>query len=126
MMTIKQADIEDAPDILALQKLAYRSEADIYGDDLIPPINQSIEEIQAEFAGRLCLKVSAESEMIVGSVRAHMKEGTCFIGRLIVHPDAQNHGIGTALMLDLEKRFPQEEPVSLSETRLSGIPQGKS
>jgi ribosomal protein S18 acetylase RimI-like enzyme len=112
-MMIKQADMEDAQEILVLQKLAYRSEADIYGDDLIPPMTQSIEEIQAEFAERLCLKVEAESGLIVGSVRAQVKEGTCFIGRLLVHPDFQNHGIGTALMLEMEKRFPQAERFEL-------------
>lgn len=112
-MVIKQADIEDAPDILALQKLAYRSEADLYGDDQIPPMMQGIDEIQVELAERLCLKASAEGDMIVGSVRAQMKEGTCLIGRLIVDPNVQNQGIGTALMLELEKRFRQAERFEL-------------
>lgn len=112
-MVIKQANIEDAPDILALQKLAYRSEADLYGDDQIPPMMQTIDEIQGELAERLCLKASAEGGMIVGSVRAQMKEGACLIGRLIVHPNFQNQGIGTALMLELEKRFRQAERFEL-------------
>jgi ribosomal protein S18 acetylase RimI-like enzyme len=103
-MMIKQADMEDAQEILALQKLSYRSEADIYGDDLIPPMTQSIEEMQAEFAERFCLKAEAESGLIVGSVRAQIKEGTCFIGRLPVHPDFQNHSIGTALMREIKSR----------------------
>lgn len=32
-------------------------------------------------------------------------EGSCFIGRLIVHPDFQNRGIGTGLMNKIERRF---------------------
>lgn len=44
-MMIKQADIKDAQEILALQKLSYRTEADIYGDDLIPPMTQNLREI---------------------------------------------------------------------------------
>ena len=40
---------------------------------------------------------------IVGSVRAHVREGTCFVGRLIVHPDFQNRGIGTGLLNELER-----------------------
>lgn len=51
--------------------------------------------------------------MIVGSVRAQIKEGTCFIGRLLVHPNFQNQGIGTALMREMEKRFPQAERFEL-------------
>ena len=32
-------------------------------------------------------------------------EDTCYIGRLIVHPDYQNQGIGTALMSEIEDKF---------------------
>ncbi len=42
---------------------------------------------------------------IIGSVRAYTKEGTCYIGRLIVHPDFQNRGIGTDLMNEIERIF---------------------
>jgi ribosomal protein S18 acetylase RimI-like enzyme len=41
----------------------------------------------------------------IGSVRANVKEGTCYIGRLIVHPDFQKRGIGTRLMSEMEKVF---------------------
>jgi ribosomal protein S18 acetylase RimI-like enzyme len=30
---------------------------------------------------------------------------TCFIGKLIVHPDFQNRGIGSKLLTDIEKRL---------------------
>ena len=43
--------------------------------------------------------------VIVGSVRAEAKKGTCFIGRLIVSPDFQNRGIGTRLLTEVEKKF---------------------
>jgi GNAT superfamily N-acetyltransferase len=39
-------------------------------------------------------------------------EDTCHIGRLIVHPDWQNRGIGTRLMIEVEKIYPE---VSLFE-----------
>lgn len=112
-MIINLASREDAPEILVLQKLSYRSEADIYHDDQLPPLTQSLGEIQAEFTEKLCLKASVEGEIIVGSVRAQMKAGACLIGRLVVHPNFQNHGIGTALMLELEKRFPQAKRFEL-------------
>jgi GNAT superfamily N-acetyltransferase len=43
--------------------------------------------------------------MIVGSVRAYEKDGSCYIGRLIVHPGYQNKGIGKKLMKAIEKCF---------------------
>ena len=42
---------------------------------------------------------------IVGSVRAYAKEETCFIGKLIVHPEYQNQGIGTKLLQEIENVF---------------------
>ena len=103
-MIVEQATVQDAAEILALQKLAYRDEAKIYGDYSIPPLTQTVEEIEAEFDCQLFLKASADGGM-VGSVRAYMMQGTCFIGRLIVHPDYQNQGIGTRLMFEIEEYF---------------------
>ena len=34
-----------------------------------------------------------------------MTEGTCFIGKLIVHPEFQNQGIGTKLLKEIEYHF---------------------
>lgn len=46
-----------------------------------------------------------DNEKVVGSVRAFKKEGTCYIGRLIVHPNHQNKGIAKKLMEAIEKHF---------------------
>ena len=40
---------------------------------------------------------------IIESVRACSREGTCYIGRVMVHPDFQNRGIGTRLMNEIER-----------------------
>ncbi len=41
-MEIERAIISDAEEILSLQKLAYRSEAEIYNDFNIPPLVQTL------------------------------------------------------------------------------------
>ena len=102
---ITQAVIEDAAEVLSLQKLAYQSEADIYQDYSIPPLIQTLAEIKAEFDSRLFLKVTTAGR-IIGSVRAYLQDETGYIGRLIVHPDFQNRGIGTKLMQAIEQQFP--------------------
>ena len=104
IMNFEQATIDDAHEILALQKLAYKSEAEIYNDFTIPPLHQTLDEIKAEFTDQRFLKV-CEKGRIVGSVRAYQKEGTCFIGKLIVHPEYQNQGIGTKLLHKIENAF---------------------
>jgi ribosomal protein S18 acetylase RimI-like enzyme len=104
-MLIEQAKVEDAEEILKLQKLAYQSEAEIHNDYSIPPLTQSIREIETEFENQIFLKASVDDRKIIGSVRAYVRQGTCFIGKLIVHPDFQNQGIGTLLMHEIERRF---------------------
>jgi hypothetical protein len=44
-MVIEKAVVNDAEKILSLQKIAYRSEAEIYDDFTIPPLKQTSEEI---------------------------------------------------------------------------------
>ena len=103
-MEIQKADAKDAREILDLQKLAYQSEAAIYDDYTIAPLTQSLDEIEADLQRQVFLKASANGK-IVGSVRGYVRDGTCFIGRLIVHPDWQNRGIGTRLMNEIEEHF---------------------
>ena len=101
---VERATASDAEEILALQKLAYRSEAEIYDDYKIPPLVQTLESIEKDFESQRFLKALMNGR-IIGSVRAYSKEGTCYIGRLIVHPDFQNRGLGTKLMNEIERIF---------------------
>mgnify|MGYP002520345010 FL=1 len=45
MITIKKAEKKDLKEILALQYLAYQSEAKLFGSMDIPPLKQTIEEV---------------------------------------------------------------------------------
>jgi len=101
---IELADITDAEAILDLQHLCYQSEAAIYGDDSIAPLLETLDQIKAEFERQVFLKAT-ENERVVGSVRAYTENETCYVGRLIVHPDSQNQGIGTKLLLSVEATF---------------------
>ena len=104
-MIIEKATVKDAEELLALQKLAYRSEAEIYHDFSLPPLVQTLEGMKKDFVNQLFLKAVTEEGRILGSVRAYAKEGTCYIGRLIVHPDFQSQGIGTKLLNGMEGVF---------------------
>jgi ribosomal protein S18 acetylase RimI-like enzyme len=101
---IVQARFEDAETILDLQKLAYRSEAAIYDDYSIAPLTQTIQNLRSEFDAKTFLKVVI-GDRIVGSVRAYQMNHTCYVERLIVHPDLQRRGLGTKLLKRIEKLF---------------------
>lgn len=101
---IERASVFDAEEILLLQKLAYRSEAEIYNDFSIEPLAQSLEQLQRQYENHIILKAVID-ETIIGSVRANDQDGTCYIGKLIVHPNHQNKGIGKMLMNAIEGLF---------------------
>lgn len=101
---VKKALYEDLEEILALQKLAYMSEAEICNDYTIPPLTQTIEGIRDDFSRQAILKIE-DNGRIIGSVRAYEKDGICYIGRVIVHPERQNKGLGKTLMKGIEDAF---------------------
>jgi ribosomal protein S18 acetylase RimI-like enzyme len=109
---ITYASTEDAVAILELQKLAYQSEAKLYNDFSIPPLIQTMEELEVDFNSKVFLKTQVESK-IIGSIRGYQSGNTCYIERLIVHPNHQGQGIGTALMESFESCFGQVQRFEL-------------
>ena len=71
-MKIEQATVGDAAEILALQKLANVSEAEIYGDFRIQPLTQTLEELLREFETHTAFKAVQEGR-IIGSVRTLLR-----------------------------------------------------
>ncbi|MBE0600947.1 MAG: GNAT family N-acetyltransferase [Firmicutes bacterium] len=101
-MKIQKATMADLPGILSLQYLAYQSEAKLLNNPDIPPLKQTLDEVAMEFANGLILKAVEEDGSLLGSVRGYAKAGTLHIGKLIVRPDLQGQGIGSALMREIE------------------------
>jgi len=101
---IEQATEDDLPEILSLQKLAFKEESDFVGDPNIKPMAQTLEDLKHEFGKEIFLKY-VEDGMILGSVRAFEEKGTCYIERMVVHPNYWGKGIGKSLMRKIERVF---------------------
>ena len=57
---IEPAAVADAAEILDLQKRAFAIEAELYQNQNIPPLTQTLEQIRAEFNDHLFLKACLE------------------------------------------------------------------
>jgi GNAT superfamily N-acetyltransferase len=111
-MHIETASLEDAPAIYDLQQKAYQTEAAIYDDYRIPPLLETLEQLQERFHCRRFLK-AIEDGRIVGSVRIFVKDATCHVERLIVYSEYRRRGIGTALLRRIEAEYPTIERFEL-------------
>ncbi|HRY30507.1 MAG TPA: GNAT family N-acetyltransferase [Elusimicrobiota bacterium] len=108
----------EAGEILALQKRAFRTEADRYRCCDIQPLKQTLEELRVEYKTKVVLK-AVVGQTIVGSVRGSQTGDLCWVEKLMVHPDFRKRGLGTALMGELERCFPTAARFGLSTAEKS-------
>ena len=114
---IKRAEYKDLQEILYLQYLAYQSEAELFGSKDIPPLKQTLAEVIEEFNNGIILKLTDENGTIIGSVRATEKNGTVYIGKLMVHPEHRCKGYGTKLLSEIESCYPDRRYELFTSTR---------
>jgi ech hydrogenase subunit C len=125
-----RADKSDAPEILALQKISYQSESELYGDDSLPALHQTLQELEHDFerapdrvaaladshgtagnghheADQIVFLKAVVNGKIIGSARGFALGETAYIRRIIVHPYFRRRGIGRRLLKEIEKAFPE-------------------
>jgi GNAT superfamily N-acetyltransferase len=117
-MRIERAAPADAGEILTVQRAAYVSEAQLYGDPFLPPLVDTLDRVLAVIKGATVLK-AVEDGRVVGAVRGQMTRATCVVGRLVGAPDRQGRGIGTALLTALHDAMPEAAAFDLSTGHLS-------
>lgn len=104
-ITIATADLADAGEILTVQRAAYVSEAQLYGDPRLPPLTETLTELRTELAGGTLVLTARCGPRLVGAVRARVRDANGHIGRLAVAPDLQGRGIGGRLLGAVEARL---------------------
>jgi GNAT superfamily N-acetyltransferase len=102
VIVIEPARPADAGEILTVQRAAYVTEAQRYGDPRLPPLTETLAEVEAAVATATVL-VARDGGRLVGVVRGRLDgDGTCHVGRLAVAPDRQGGGVGGRLLDAIE------------------------
>lgn len=109
---IVPATAADAEAILALQRLAYESEAQRYQNWTIPPLVETLDSVRKDIAQHVVLKAVVDGRL-AGSVRGVVTDGVCEVCRFSVDPALQRRGIGSALLTAIEREFPDIEAFEL-------------
>lgn len=118
MVNIERAAPGDAGEILTLQRAAYVTEAQLYGDPFLPPLVETVEQVRKAIESGVVLKAT-EGARLVGSVRGQLSGSTCLVARLVVAPDRQGRGIGGGLLTALHEAVPDAAAFDLFTGHLS-------
>jgi GNAT superfamily N-acetyltransferase len=95
-----QLSPRDAGEVLTMQRAAYVTEAQLYGDPFLPPLTQTLADIAADLEGSgIGIR---DDGRLVGAVRWVVSDGVAHVGRLMVVPDRQGQGLGTRLLRAVE------------------------
>jgi ribosomal protein S18 acetylase RimI-like enzyme len=94
----------DAGEVLTLQRAAYVTEAQSHDDLQLPPLTQGLADLQEELG---CSSVQAwgirnGDGRLVAAVRVAVIDGSAQVNRLVVAPDQQGRGLGSALLAHAE------------------------
>ncbi|MEU4016444.1 GNAT family N-acetyltransferase [Microbacterium sp. NPDC028030] len=92
----------DAGEVLTVQRAAFVSEAKIYGSVDMPPLTQTLTELQAELRSESGLAARIDGRL-VGAIRFVEKDDMLLIGRIAIAPDVQGEGVGRMLLESAEK-----------------------
>jgi ribosomal protein S18 acetylase RimI-like enzyme len=92
----------DGGELLTLQRAAFVTEAQLYGDPGLPALVETLSELLVAVQGGPAL-VARDGGRLVGSVRARVVDGVLHVGRLVVAPDQQGRGVGRSLLAAVEQ-----------------------
>jgi GNAT superfamily N-acetyltransferase len=107
--------VEDAGELLTLQRAAYVTEAQAHDDPCLPPLLETLAEVRADLRSDATTVLGIRDHgRLVATVRVRhdpADPSTAEIARLAVAPDRQGEGLGTRLLAAAEQHVPAETTV---------------
>jgi GNAT superfamily N-acetyltransferase len=105
-VVILPALLEDAPALLAMQRIAFEPEAQAGQERDIPPLQETVDTVREHIRTATVLK-AVDGERLLGAIRGIVTGDTCLIRVLVVAPQAQGRGLGARLLHAIEDAHPQ-------------------
>lgn len=102
-LSFRPVHLDDAGQVLTVQRAAFVTEALIYDSADMGPLTQTLAELEYELRDNLGY-VALIGERIVGAARAVAAEDVLLIGRIAIAPDQQGAGVGPRLLALVEER----------------------
>lgn len=99
---LSRISASDAGEVLTVQRAAFVSEAAIYGSVDMPPLTQTLSELEAELRAESGFTARIDGRL-VGAIRFVEQDDVLLIGRIAIAPDMQGEGIGRMLLEAAEK-----------------------
>ena len=113
-VVVTTATPADAGELFTLQRAAFVAEGRINDSYDIPPLTQTLDELAASLRTPGTVLVARVGSRIVGTVRGTLRDdGTWWVSRLMVAPDQQRRGLGSALLRQILEAAPPGAPAGL-------------
>jgi GNAT superfamily N-acetyltransferase len=109
VVPLDHRDHRVAEAIVGLQRVSYRVEAELIGDNAIPPLHESVDALAALDLTFLAI-IERDGEPLA-ALGYHLADGVLDIDRLAVHPRRFRHGLGRRLVRAVLERVPHERAV---------------
>jgi GNAT superfamily N-acetyltransferase len=103
---IVAARLADASAMLALQRHAFEPEALASRSREIPPLQETLADIEAHLRAATVLK-AMDGDRLVGAIRGVVEGDTCVVRVLVVAEDQRGQGLGARLLAAIEAAHPR-------------------
>lgn len=104
---VRRLTLAEAGEALTVQRAAFVSEGRVYNSFDIPPLAETLDELEAAWATHIAIGAFAGSRL-VGSTRVGLDGSVGWISRVAVAPDQQGRGIGRRLVREAMALAPAE------------------
>jgi GNAT superfamily N-acetyltransferase len=92
-----------------VQRAAYVTEAQRYGQPGIPPLTETVAELRTDLAAGGVLAFGAWlGPRLIGAVRGRVDGALMEVARFVVAPDQQGRGVGAALLAAVQDAAPAQ------------------